>query len=239
MTISVVPTVSSVTAVTGDLENLLTVCQTKGDFLGAAWCLHYQDGYLFSADKHRAMLFKMAPAFGCDSLPKERYAICGTEIADLIKDRSGRIQLDFAAFENREGSSMSRAHFLDGYEPRLLSFHDYTKIRKLLSDRAMSGKDIAWQFVGSKLVLSTGTDQIYTVGIKHSLDADYFGTTPIVAFKTKHLSKIPAWSRMSMPDDQGRQVFSHGDRMYYVVMPFLLKSRPTIDIAFKYAVDID
>ena len=222
-----------------DIDQLLTVCQTKGQFLGSASCLHYQDGYLFSADKHRAMLFKVYPAHGCDELPKERYAICGTEIADLIKDRTGRIQLDFSVFENREGCQMDRSTFLLGYNPSILSFHDYVSIRMLLCSPVSFGQDIAWQFINGQLALSTGSDAIYTIATKHPLEADYFGTTPIVTFKTKHLSTIPFWSAMSMPNPQERQIFSHRDRMYYAVMPSSSKSRPTIDLAFKYAIDID
>ena len=255
MTVSVVPSVASVLsnavlADVTDIKQLLSICDLKGKILGAASCVHYQDGYLFSTDGYRMMFFKVNPALG-GNLPLERFAIYGTEIAAAIKGSRGLIELDLGSFTSRAKCIVDGMAFLRNYVPTFVSSIDAVRIRDMMQSDEIFGPNVAWQFIGEHLLLSTGSNFFYTIAAKHRLEIDYFGTTPIVGFQSAFFEGIPAWSKMSTPSEKHPQIFSMPipnsesqsipirDRMYYVVMPAGLNPRPTIDIAFKYAIDID
>ena len=252
MTASVMPSVASSIVLTDakEIKHLLYLCDLKAKVPGSSSCVHYQNGYLFTTDGHRMMFFRVDHTHGGNS-PLQQCAIYGTEIASLIKGKTERVELDLGSFTNRTSCIVNGMAFLKNYVPTFVSSIDAVRIRGMMQADEIFGTNVVWQFAGKKLLLSTGSEMFYTIAAKHKIEIDYFGTTPIAAFRSKFFKGIPAWSKMSCPSDVHPQIFSMpddrdfdelnepNDRMYYVVMPVNLRVRPTVDLAFKYAVNYE
>ena len=245
MPIAEMPLVASKTTVYIDvvkLRNLFLICDiAKGKdaavAISATSCLHYESGYLFTTDVHRVLYYKVEET-GHD-LPSGRFTIFVKDLMAFIKGKKGRLALDLGTFTNRTGCQVSGMTYLKKYAPITLSLLDATRVRKILESVEIFGPNMAWQFSAKHLVVSTGSSAIYTIGVRHEIANDYFGTTPIVPFQAKFFENIPAWTEMSKPEEDEAQIFSRGDRMYCLIMPLKLRLRPTIDAAFKNAVDAD
>ena len=252
MTVSEMPSAASriVLTYTKEVKHLLSLCDLKAKVPGAASCVHYQNGYLFTTDGHRTMFFRVDHTHRGNS-PLEQCAIYGTEIASLIKQcKTERLDLDLGSFTNRTACLVNGMALLKGYVPTSISSIDAVRIRGMMQADEIFGLNVVWQFIGQHLLLSTGSNTFYTIAAKYGLELDYFGTTPIVAFRRAFFEGIPSWSKMSIPNDRNPQIFSMpddrdfdelelNDRMYYLVMPVELRGRPTVDIAFENAVEYE
>ena len=243
MLIPEIPLVASETTVYIDvakLKNLFAICDIakgKDPAVTATSCIHYESGYLFTTDVHRVLYYR-AEETG-QNLPSGRFSIFVKDLAAYMKGKKGSLELDLGTFTNRTGCQVSGMTYLKKYAPTSLSLLDATRVRKILESVEIFGPNMAWQFSPKHITISTGSDTIYTIAVRHEIANDYFGTTPIVSFQSAFFENIPAWTEMSKPEENEAQIFSMGDRMYYLIMPLKIRVRSTIDAAFENAVDAD